>query len=119
MHASNRGGENSFYLLSVDVGRLNDQTVVCVFRVNINKDKYYCTLVNLYVLGRQSETKTFTQQTIDLKKIIQAFNPKEVVIDINGLGLGFADEMIKEQIDTDGTIYPAYGFFNDNDYKKI
>ena len=119
MHASNRGGENSFYLLSVDVGRLNDQTVVCVFRVNINKDKYYCTLVNLYVLGRQSETKTFTRQTIDLKKIIQAFNPKEVVIDTNGLGLGFADEMIKEQIDTDGTIYPAYGFFNDNDYKKI
>nr|DAI82453.1 MAG TPA: hypothetical protein [Caudoviricetes sp.] len=28
-----------------------------------------------------------------------AFNPKEVVIDINGLGVAFADTMIKETPD--------------------
>jgi hypothetical protein len=32
-----------------------------------------------------------------LKKIIRAFNPKEVVIDTNGLGIGFGDEMIRQQ----------------------
>ena len=52
MHATNRGSKNSFYLLSVDVGRLGDQTVCCVFRVTISNGKYFATLVNLYVLGR-------------------------------------------------------------------
>jgi hypothetical protein len=48
-----RANSNQFYLLSVDVGRLNDQTVCCVFRVNVSNDgKYFATLVNLYVLGR-------------------------------------------------------------------
>jgi hypothetical protein len=32
-----------------------------------------------------------------LKKIIRAFNPKEVVIYTNGLGIGFGDEMIRQQ----------------------
>lgn len=27
--------------------------------------------------------------------------------------------MMKEQIDSNGVVYPAYGSFNDNDYKKI
>ena len=33
--AFNRRDTNQFYLLSVDVGRLSDQTVCCVFRVNV------------------------------------------------------------------------------------
>lgn len=32
--------------------------------------------------------------------------------------IGLADEMIKEQSDEEG-VYPAYGFFNNDDYKKI
>lgn len=117
-HAIYREGANQFYLLSVDVGRINDQTVCCVFRVNINKAKYYATLVNLFVLGRQSETKTFYQQAIDIKRLIKDFKPKEVVIDCNGLGVGLADEMIREQIDDNGVAYPPYGFFNNDEYKK-
>ena len=118
-HAISRANSEQFYLLSVDVGRLGDQTVCCVFRVNVIQDKYYATLVNLYVLGRQKETKTFYKQVIELKKIIAAFSPKEVVIDTNGLGVGFGDEMIQTQIDEYGNEYPAYGFFNDEDYKKV
>lgn len=118
-HFSNRKDSNFFYLLSVDVGRLNDQTVVCVFKVTISRGVYLATLVNLYVLGRTPETKTFSRQAADLKKIIAAFNPKEVVIDTNGLGVGIADEMIKTQMDEYGNLLPAYGFKNDEDYKKI
>jgi predicted phosphoadenosine phosphosulfate sulfurtransferase len=55
------GEKNVFYLISVDVGRLHDQTVACIWRINIRDNKYYTTLVNLFVLGRQAETKTFTQ----------------------------------------------------------
>ena len=85
-HFLNRPNSTQFYILSVDVGRLNDQTVVCVFRVNVVQGKYLATLVNLYVLGRTAETKPFSVQAADLKEIIQRFNPREVVIDTNGLG---------------------------------
>ena len=118
-HAFFRVGSNQYYLLSVDVGRLHDSTIVCVWRVNIIKDKHYGTLVNLCVLGRQAETKTFHQQAIDLKKLINDFQPKEVVIDCNGLGVGLADEMIKSQIDDNGEEFGPLGFFNNDDYKKI
>lgn len=84
-HAFNRCGSKQFYLLSVDVGRISDATVCCVFRVNITNNKYMATLVNLFVLGKDSKSKTFHQQVIDLKKIIVKFQPKEVVIDTNGL----------------------------------
>ena len=119
-HAISRANSEQFYLLSVDVGRLNDQTVCCVFRVNVSSEgKYYATLVNLYVLGRTAETKPFYKQAIDLKKIMRKFNPREVIIDTNGLGLGIADEMIREQVDEFGNVYPAYGFNNDDEYLKI
>ena len=119
-HAISRANSEQFYLLSVDVGRLNDQTVCCVFRINVSSEgKYYATLVNLYVLGRTVETKPFRIQAMDVKKIIRKFNPREVIIDTNGLGLGIADEMISEQVDTFGNVYPAYGFMNDDDYLKI
>ena len=115
-----RANSNQFYLLSVDVGRLNDQTVCCVFRVNVSGEgKYYATLVNLYVLGREAESKTFHRQVIDLKRIIKKFNPLEVVIDTNGLGIGFADEMIREQVDEFGNVYEPLGFKNDEDFLKV
>lgn len=118
--AKGRGTQNQFYLLSVDVGRLNDQTVCCVFRVNINGEgQYFATLVNLYVLGRQAETKTFYRQAIELKRIIKRFNPREVIIDTNGLGIGFGDEMIREQVDEFGEVYPPLGFNNDEDFQKV
>ena len=117
-HFLNRPNSTQFYILSVDVGRLNDQTVVCVFRVNVVQGKYLATLVNLYVLGRTPETKPFSVQAADLKEIIQRFNPREVVIDTNGLGVGLGDEMVRQQIGKNGELLPAYGFINDENYKK-
>lgn len=114
-----RGDRNVFYLISVDVGRLSDQTVACIWRINVNDNKFYSTLVNILVLGKQAETKTFIQQAIDLKKLIRDYNPREVVIDCNGLGVGLADEMIQSQTDSHGEYFPPYGFFNNDDYKKV
>lgn len=119
-HAKSGDKNKQFYILSVDVGRLKDQTVVCVFRVNINNQNVYrSTLVNLFVLGKDLKTKAFQRQAMDLKAIIEAFDPVEVVIDTNGLGVGIADEMVVEQMDENGRIYPAYGFKNDDSYKAI
>ena len=119
-HAKFRPGSNQFYLISVDVGRINDQTVACVFRVNVDHTgKHWATLVNLKVLARSAETKTFTQQAIDVKRLIRDFEPREVVIDTNGLGVGLADEMIKPQYDEMGEYYMAYAFSNDETYYAI
>lgn len=108
-----------FYLASIDVGRKHDNTVVTIFKVNPNKNIFKATVVNIYVLGRTKESKQFARQIIDMKKIIQAFDVRECVIDTNGLGASIADLMIQEQYDTYGQIYPAYGFMNDDDYRLI
>lgn len=111
---------NQFYLMSMDVGRFRDQTVVCVFRVNKTASGMFrTTLVNLIVLGKTDDKKPFWQQSIDLKRLIADFDPVEVVVDTNGLGAGIADFLIKEQVDERGITYPAYGFKNDDNYKKV
>ena len=71
------------------------------------------------MLARTAESKTFTQQAIDIKKIIRDFQPREVVIDTNGLGVGLADEMIKPHYDENGEYFPAYAFSNDESYYSI
>ena len=118
-HANFRVGSNQYYLISVDVGRLSDQTVACIWRVNIVQEKHCATLVNIFVLGRQAEKKTFQEQAIDIKRLVNDFQPREVVIDCNGLGVGLADVMIQTQIDDNGVEYGPLGFFNNDDYKKI
>lgn len=66
--------------------RLIDSTVASVFRINVKDGKYYSTLVDIEVLGKTAETKTFTQQAIDIKLLAEKYNPKEILIDCNGLG---------------------------------
>ena len=93
--------KNVFYLISVDVARTTggDNSIAAVFRVHIKDNRYYARMVNLVVLGRTAETKTFLRQAIDIKHLIAQYNPLEVVIDLNGLGVGLGDVLIQEQID--------------------
>lgn len=110
----------SFYLLSVDVGRLSCQTVCCVFKVMNKNDTLHASLVNLYVIGKNDKTRHFELQALELKKIIKAFNPREIVIDGNGLGVGLLDFMVRPTTDPDtGEVFPPYGSFNDESYIKI
>lgn len=119
-HEVIRAGTESFYLLAVDVARRGCQTVCVVLKVYPNGDRYTCSLVNLYVLGKTENEKIFDIQVLELKRLIRNFNPKEVVIDINGLGVGFADCMIKETFDpATNTFLPAYGFFNRDEYLRV
>ena len=115
----NNNNKDTFYLLSVDIGRINDATVVTVFKVIPNKRGFRCVVVNIFVLGRTKRSKQFEQQALDLKRLIVAFQPKEVVIDTNGLGVGLADLLIQTQVAPDGTVYGPLGFANDDDYKQI
>lgn len=119
-HEKLREGIESFYLISVDVARRGCQTVATVLKVFPGGDRYTCNLVNLFVLGKTEDEKVFDNQVLELKRLIKLFNPREVIIDINGLGVGFADYMIKPTLDPiSGEVLPAYGFFNRDEYEEI
>lgn len=75
-----------FYLLSVDVARKNCQSVCTVLKVFPKKDSpWKINLVNLFILGKTQDEKDFDHQVLELKRLINDFQPKEVVIDINGI----------------------------------
>ena len=80
-----RGQTNIFYLISVDVGRLSCQTVATIFKVYQRADAFYIGIPNIFILGLREETKHFSIQASQLKQLIYQFDPKEVVIDGNGL----------------------------------
>lgn len=91
-----------------------------VLKVFPRVDRYTCNLVNLYVLGKTENEKIFDKQVVEFKRLLKLYDPREAVIDINGLGIGFADLMIKETLDpVTGEVYPAYGFFNRDEYEEI
>ena len=118
-HRKNMNGHDFFYLLSVDVGRIGCQTVVSVFKVFRNPEGFRSNLVNMYVLGKHDYDRHMEYQVRDLKRIIKAFDPLEVVIDGNGLGSSMLDFMSRPTFDSEENImYPAYGSFNDEDMKK-
>lgn len=80
-----RSDTEFFYIISVDVARRGCQTVATILKVFPNDERYRMNLVNLFVLGKTEDEKVFDNQVLELKRLIQKFKPKEVVIDINGL----------------------------------
>lgn len=80
-----RGNKEIFYLLSVDVGRYTCQTVVTVFKILPQESHFRIAVPNIVVLGLSEQEKHFERQAIALKKMIQSYNAKYVIIDGNGL----------------------------------
>lgn len=108
-----KGKESSFYIVSVDVGRLVAQTVATVIKVTKMGNKYYKSLVNVFVY----EGKHFETQALQIKKLIDEFNAEKLVIDANGLGRGLVDFLMIDSIDPKtGQLYPPYSVCNDHNY---
>lgn len=120
-HYAIKQGQDAYYIISVDLGRRDCQSVATILKVFPNKELgYNINLVNLYILGKTEEEKQFNNQVIELKRLIEAFSPKTVVIDINGLGIAFADLMIKETWDpSQQKMLPPYGFMNREEYLPL
>lgn len=110
----------NFYVFACDIGRRGCQSVCVVLKVFPGAEHYNVNLVNIYVLGKTEDEKRFDQQVLELKRLIAKFRPEQVVIDINGLGVGFADLMVVESFDplTQETL-PAYGFTNREEYESL
>ena len=116
--ASGRASKSGFYILSCDVGRKSDNTVVWVMKCTPQpQGASIKSLVNIYSL---TDTH-FEDQAIKLKELFYKYKAKRLVIDGNGLGIGLIDYMVKPQINPDtGDTYPDFGVYNDADgeYKK-
>lgn len=115
---SHKSTKTSFYVLSCDVGRLGDQTVICVFKVIPQTvGGYIKSLVNIYTY----EKVHFEEQAIALKKLFYKYDARRLVIDGNGVGAGLIDYMVKSQGQKlDGDYLPSFGVYNDDDgiYRK-
>lgn len=115
---SGRSSDKSYYIISFDVGRKGCDSVACVFKVVPHGgNSSWKQLVNIQTYSDEH----FENQAIALKKLYYAYKARRVVIDANGLGIGFIDYMIKSQTDPDtGEIYPDFGVYNDDEgyYKK-
>ncbi len=114
-----REGINCYYVISVDVARRGCQTVATILKVFPDSD-YKINVVNVIVLGTTENEKVLDRQVIALKKLIRDFQPQEVVLDINGIGIFMADAMIRPTYDpTTGETFPAYGFSNRDEYLDL
>ena len=120
-HYKNKARGKEFYVISVDVARSGEaRSIACVWHVLPQQQpkKWIKKLVNLYTF--RGDERHFQDQANSLKRLIAAFDPKEVVIDGTGLGRGLLDFMVIETIDNKtGETLPAYASFNDEELKKV
>lgn len=119
--ASGRSSAHSFYILSVDVGRKDCQSVICVFKVTPQQQGPSTkALVNIYA----SEDEHFEDLAIRIKTLFYKYKARRVVIDGMGMGIGLMDYMVKRQ-DRDGIVLPPFGVYGgsykdwDSDYRKF
>ncbi|MEG2250102.1 MAG: hypothetical protein RSD09_00835 [Bacilli bacterium] len=97
-----KGDKKSEYYMAVDVARSaktsNNQTSIAIAKVKRDKrDKVkHIQLVNLINLPNGMN---FTGQAIAVKRLKELFNVRIISIDINGLGIGLLDELMKIHID--------------------
>ena len=106
---SGRSSIKSFYILSVDVGRRNCDSVICVWKVTPQSaGPAIKTLVNIYTMNDAH----FEDQAIKLKRLYYKYKARRLVIDANGLGIGLVDYMVKPQHDPlTGDDFPDFGVY--------
>ena len=104
---------NAFYILAADIGRYRANTAIMVIKVLPNDTM--CRKNVVYTEAMNGENY-ITEQAPRIKKLIELFKPREVVIDGNGPGIGLLDAMALPSFDAHtGEQFPAYYVFN-NDY---
>lgn len=92
----------SEYILAMDVARSektsNNQSSIAVFKLDRSQNGRlkHSRLVNIINLPTGLK---FSEQTVELKRIRNAFRAKAVIVDGNGLGTAIIDEVLKETFD--------------------
>ena len=103
---------NAWYLISVDVGRYSANTAVMVIKVLPGEQRFRKNVIYTEVINGANY---ITEQAPRLKKLIQLYEPREIVIDGNGPGIGLLDAMVLPTFDAKtGETFPAYYAFNND-----
>lgn len=106
--------DDSFYVIGVDVARYQANTAIVVIKVVPNSTYYRKNVVFVEVI----QGKNFiTEQAPKIKEYFEKYQPREIVIDGNGLGAGLMDAMVVESVSAEtGKVYPPMYAFNDEAY---
>lgn len=116
---SGRSSAQSYYVISFDVGRKGCDSVATVLKTTPQPmGDSITSLVNVYSLSNEH----FKYQAIKLKQLYYKYKARRLVIDANGVGLGFVDFMVMPQEDPlTGDVYPDFGVYNDDEgfYNKF
>lgn len=95
--------EDDEYYLGVDVARSqkssNNQSSIVVVRVKRNKDKTRIISFDIVNIINVPNILNFTAQACKVKQIKKKYNAKMVIIDGNGVGAGFCDQLLRESFD--------------------
>ena len=102
-----RSNDKDFYYIAVDVARIGVNTAGVVIRVSPRETSFRKTVVNVF----SYHDMHFALQSIELKKLIAAYEPRQVVIDATGMGVGLMDFLVIEQMDSNGNVWPPYSSF--------
>lgn len=106
--------KDCYYIISMDIARYLVNSVICVFKVIPRQDVFKKNLVYMEVIHGAN---FITEQAPRLKELIKIYKPKEVVVDINGIGGGMMDAIVTPSTNpVTGEVYPPYYAFNDEDY---
>lgn len=106
----NPSNPNTFYLIGVDVARYAANTAVTVIKVLPNSNGFRKNIVYTEVIHGANY---ITEQAPRLKKLIELYHPKEIVIDGNGPGIGLLDAMVLPSFNAKtGEQFPPYFAFN-------
>ena len=101
-----------WYLIAADIGRYSANTAIMVIKVLPGSQRFKKNIVYTEVI---SGANYITEQAPRLKKLIQLYNPREIVIDGNGPGIGLLDAMVLPSFDPKtGEQFPAYYAFNND-----
>lgn len=118
-----KGDGKSEYVLGVDVARSssqnNNQSSIAIIKIKRNKEERIIrlSLVNLINLPNGLN---FTGQAIEVKRIRNRYEAKRVVVDVNGVGSGLRDELLKEAFDpTTGDSLGCWDTMNTDDQPEI
>ena len=110
----NENCADAWYEIGVDVGRYHANTAIMVIKVLPNDKRFQKKVVYTEVINGENY---ITEQAPRIKKLIQLYEPKEVVIDGNGPGIGLMDAMAIPSYDQHtGEQFPAYFTFNNENH---
>lgn len=97
-----KGDGKSTYVVGVDVARSqsknNNQTSIAILKIKRNKDEKITKIAVVNLINLPNGLN-FTGQAIEVKRVKQIYDAKVVVVDINGVGSGLCDELLKDTID--------------------